>query len=641
MEFRTKHSMKNILRKLTQLNRRYKQLIMIFCDSIISLILILSAFSIRFGYIYLPGNDIQYPVDFWIIFAAPLIVIPVFYSFGLYTSVIRFIGKNGLFSIVLASTLYSSIWGLLGYMTSFIGIPRSVILINWMLSILVFISLRIFIQWFLSENKISSIKQNNVIIYGASSSGIELAQSLESTPEYKLVAYIDDNPDINSSLINGIKVFSTKDVSSVVKKYSVHSIFLMMPSISRRDRNKIINQLSLLSVHVRILPTIYELAEGVVKIEDLRKINLKDLLGRDSVPPNVDLLKTKISNKIVLITGAGGSIGSELSKQIIQLQPKKLILFDISESLLYQLELVLTSQKHSNIDIIPIIGSVRDYERMSVVFKFYDVETIYHAAAYKHVPLVEYNQAEGILNNSIGTMLAAKAANDSNVETFVLISTDKAVRPTNTMGVSKRIAELILQAFAIEFKKTCFTIVRFGNVLDSSGSVIPLFKKQIKEGGPITLTDKNIVRYFMTIPEAVELVIQAGAMAEGGDVFVLDMGKPVRIYDLALKMIQLSGLKLLDDKNLNGDIEIIYTGLRPGEKLFEELLVGDKVDKTQNKRIFRAEEKMIKWAKLEPLLLELQEACNASDNQLIRKNIIKIVPEFHPQSSIVDFTYKS
>ena len=313
----------------------------------------------------------------------------------------------------------------------------------------------------------------------------------------------------------------------------------------------------------------------------------------------------------------------------------------ISESLLYQLELELTSQKHSNIDIIPIIGSVRDYERMSVVFKFYDVETIYHAAAYKHVPLVEYNQAEGILNNSIGTMLAAKAANDSNVETFVLISTDKAVRPTNTMGVSKRIAELILQAFAIEFKKTCFTIVRFGNVLDSSGSVIPLFKRQIKDGGPITVTDINMIRYFMTIPEAVELVIQAGAMAEGGDVFVLDMGKPVRIYDLALKMIQLSGLKLLDDKNLNGDIEIIYTGLRPGEKLFEELLVGDKVDKTENKRIFRAEEKMIKWAKLEPLLLELQEACNASDNQLIRKNIIKIVPEFHPQSSIVDFTYKS
>ena len=362
MEFRTKHSMKNILRKLTQLNRRYKQLIMIFCDSIISLILLISAFSIRFGYIYLPGNDIQHPVDFWIIFAAPLIVIPVFYSFGLYTSVIRFIGKNGLFSIVLASTLYSSIWGLLGYMTSFIGIPRSVILINWMLSILVFISLRIFVQWFLSENKISSIKQNNVIIYGASSSGIELAQSLESTSEYKLVAYIDDNPDINSSLINGIKVFSTKDVSSVVKKYSVHSIFLMMPSISRKDRNKVINQLSLLSVHVRILPTIFELVEGVVKIEDLRKINLKDLLGRDSVPPNVDLLKTKISNKIVLITGAGGSIGSELSKQIIQLQPKKLILFDISESLLYQLELELTSQKHSNIDIIPIIGSVRDYE---------------------------------------------------------------------------------------------------------------------------------------------------------------------------------------------------------------------------------------------------------------------------------------
>jgi len=399
--------------------------------------------------------------------------------------------------------------------------------------------------------------------------------------------------------------------------------------------------LSQLSVLVRSLPSVTQLTEGKIKIDDLLEIDVTDLLGRNPSSPNQDLLKENITNKVVMITGAGGSIGSELSRQVLLLKPKQIILFDISEHALYLIEQILLKMNNSSVEIYSVLGSVASKKRLCEIFDHFKVQTLYHTAAYKHVPLVEYNQAEGVLNNSLGTLSIAEAAITSKVETFVLISTDKAVRPTNTMGATKRVAELILQALAKEPHSTCFTMVRFGNVLDSSGSVIPLFKKQIRNGGPVTVTDKNIVRFFMTIPEAVQLVIQAGAMSSGGDVFVLDMGKPIRIYDLAVKMIQLSGLKVLDDNNFEGDIEIKCTGLRPGEKLYEELLVGENVTNTDNKLIMRAEEEMIEWAVLKPLLINLNEAAQNSDIDEIRALLIKLVPEFKPQSPIVDLTFKN
>ena len=608
-----------------------------FLDALMVVTLIFLAFSIRLGYWYLPSGNILS-----IILLSPILAIPIFFSFGLYRSVIRFIGIKGFSSIAQAVSLYSVLWGLVGYMAAIEGIPRSVILINWMLGIIVIGGSRIFARWLFSDLSQSSKKgKKNVIIYGAGAAGMELSQSLQLSKEYNHIAYIDDNISINSTYINNIKVYAPSKVDYLVKKYGVKDVFLALPSISRKAKNKIISNLTPLSIHVRSIPSVSEMAEGKVKVEDLREINVKDLLGREPIPPNQNLLRVKVASKVVLITGAGGSIGSELARQIFFLKPKKIILFDISESALYQIDQELKNFNITNIEILPILGSVMHGKKFQDICNLFNVQTIYHAAAYKHVPLVEYNQSEGVINNSIGTMLVAQAAIASRVETFVLISTDKAVRPTNIMGATKRIAELVLQALSKESNKTRFTMVRFGNVLDSSGSVIPLFKKQIKDGGPITVTDKKIVRYFMTIPEAVELVIQAGAMGKGGDVFVLDMGKQVKIYDLAVNMIQLSGLQVLDDKNPDGDIEIKYTGLRPGEKLFEELLIGENVSATENKLIMRAEESMIDWKILEPIINELWEASSKSKQELVRELVIKIVPDYNPQSPIVDLLYKS
>ncbi|MGY9044364.1 MAG: UDP-N-acetylglucosamine 4,6-dehydratase family protein, partial [Rhodobacterales bacterium] len=361
--------------------------------------------------------------------------------------------------------------------------------------------------------------------------------------------------------------------------------------------------------------------------------------GREPVKPNEELLKLKITGKVVLVTGAGGSIGSELCRQIILQKPKQLILYEINEFSLYNVEQEFDKIEMPHVEILPVLGSVRDRKRFQNVVKHFSVQTIYHAAAYKHVPLVEYNNSEGVLNNTFGTLIAAEVALAEKVETFVLISTDKAVRPTNTMGATKRIAELVLQALSKQESSTCFTMVRFGNVLDSSGSVIPLFKQQIKNGGPVTVTNANMVRYFMTIPEAVELVVQAGAMGKGGDVFVLDMGEPVRIYDLATKMIQLSGLQVLDEDNLDGDIEIKCIGLRPGEKLYEELLVGDNISQTDSLLIMRAEESMLDWEDLKPILDQLNEAINNSDQEKVRELLIEAVPEFKPQCDIADLLF--
>jgi len=383
------------------------------------------------------------------------------------------------------------------------------------------------------------------------------------------------------------------------------------------------------------------LAQGKVSVGDLREVSIKDLLGRDLVEANKDLLSKNITDKVVVVTGAGGSIGSELCRQIVLLKPKSLILYEMSELALYTIERELSDYGVYQMDMYPVLGSVNNKNRLGNVFKRFGVDTVYHAAAYKHVPMVEFNNTEGVNNNIFGTLNCARAAIDANVETFVLISTDKAVRPTNTMGATKRSAELVLQALSANQAGTKFSMVRFGNVLGSSGSVIPLFKQQIKAGGPITVTDKDIIRYFMTISEAVELVIQAGAMGTGGDVFVLDMGEPVRIHDLAVKMIHLSGLEVKDESHPDGDIEIKYTGLRAGEKLYEELLIGDNVSETDNSLIMRAQEDMLAWDELKPVLDELHGAIESCDHERLRKLLIQIVPDFKPQCGISDLLYKN
>ena len=612
-----------MIQVLLKLPRKSKQALMLIFDFIAIIFSLIAAFSIHLGYLYFPleQNDLLF-----IIIISPLLALPIFSSFGLYSMVIRYVGFKELWRILQAITMYSFLWGLITFMANIEGTSSSLIIIYLLVLILFIISPRFFAHWLLSETNIN----NKILIYGAGSAGRQLSSALTESKEYKPVAFIDDSNEVYLNLINGLKVFSRNDIDNLIKKENIKEVFIAIPSLSRAQRDEIIKSLEQYPISVRSLPGMLDLVQAGFKVEDLLEINLLDLLGRETVKSNIDFLKVNLSKKVVLVSGAGGSIGSELCRQIISLKPDKLVLYEISEPSLYQIEQELLSIGLHNVVVVPVIGSVLDKERLKKICNHYEVKIIYHAAAYKHVPLVEANQSQGVLNNIIGTLRLAEAAISSNVETFVLISTDKAVRPTNIMGATKRAAELTLQALAKVQSKTCFTMVRFGNVLDSSGSVIPLFKNQIKKGGPITVTHSDIVRYFMTIPEAVSLVIHAGAMAKGGEVFLLDMGEPVRIYDLAVKMIQLSGLKVLDENNPKGDIEIQFTGLRPGEKLYEELLVSGKFIPTKNKMIMRAEEQMITWNKLEPMLVEIKEAAKNSDNEKIYNLLKTLIPEFNP-----------
>ena len=608
---------------------------MFLLDSMALIGTLLASFSLRLGVWYWPENDLV-----WVILGAPIIAAPIFVRFGLYRAIIRYIGFKALWTVVQAVSLYALVWGVVGFMSAIEGIPRSVILINWMLSILAIGGLRMIARWVLSDvNGFNQTSKKNVIIYGAGSAGRQLLTALQQSSEYRPVAFIDDENELKRQSISGVEVFTPDETKDLISKSEASEILLAIPSASRTRRNEIIDFLEPYSVMVRSLPGVSELAQGKVNIADLKEVSIRDLLGRDMVEPNKDLLSQNIADKVVLVTGAGGSIGSELCRQIIFLKPKTLILYEMSELALYTIEKELSNIGVHSMDIYPILGSVNNKSRLTNVFERFSVDTIYHAAAYKHVPMVEFNNTEGVNNNIFGTLSCAQVAIDTGVETFVLISTDKAVRPTNTMGATKRSAELVLQALAAKQSATKFTMVRFGNVLGSSGSVIPLFKQQIKEGGPVTVTDKDIIRYFMTIPEAVELVIQAGAMGLGGDVFVLDMGKPVKIYDLAKKMIHLTGLEVKDKSNPKGDIEIQITGLRPGEKLFEELLIGDNVSDTSHPLIMRAEEDTLAWNELKLILDELKLAIDECDHIKLRKLLMQVVPEFKPQCEISDVLY--
>ena len=619
-----------MIQSLLKLPRIYRKILIFSFDFTFIIGSVFFSYFIRLGYWFFPANE----NDFFIIsIGSPLLALPIFIQFKLYDHFIRYLSFKTIWIIFKAVSIYAILWGLIIFIISTDGfgdqivIPRSVPLINWLLVLVFVISSRLTARWLLESNK--NHKKTNVLIYGAGSAGRQLTTALKESNEYKPVAFLDDSKELHHKLIQGLEVLSPSKLSHLINKKNIKEIFIAIPSLSRSRRSGIVKLFKPYSVIVRSLPGVSELAQGKIKINDLLEINIGDLLGRNAISPNENLLKTNISNKVVLVTGAGGSIGSELSRQILLQKPEKLLIYDISESSLYVIEQELKEIDIPDVKIYPIIGSVGDFHRMNSICKSFKVNTIYHAAAYKHVPLVEQNPSQGILNNIIGTWTAAEAAINAKVETFVLISTDKAVRPTSVMGASKRAAELVLQAFDKQNHSTCFAMVRFGNVLDSSGSVIPLFKKQIESGGPVTVTHTDVVRYFMTIPEAVELVIQAGAMSNGGDVFVLDMGKPIRIYDLAVKMIELSGLTVLNENNSQGDIKIEFTGLRPGEKLYEELLVDGDFISTKHKLIMRAKEEMISWDKLEPNLIKIREAAAKSNTEESYKLLKQIVPQYN------------
>ena len=621
------------------LSRVVKRLIMMFVDVLLIVTILTLSLSMRLGEWFWPQGDLVY-----LLFFAPLVAIPIFIKFGLYRAIVRYIGFKALWVIVQAVSLYALVWGVIVLLSGAQGVPRSVILINWILGMLLIGGSRIIGRWWFSDKKSYSVnafdKRKNVLVYGAGSAGIQLATALTYSQELNPIAFIDDEPTLSNHQIMGLKVHSSNNLGELVASMKIEEVLLAIPSVSRNRRNEIINNLEPYPVLVRTVPGVSELAQGKLKINDLNVVSINDLLGRDPVPPNQNYLRADITNKVVMITGAGGSIGSELCRQIIQLQPKKIVLFEQNEFSLYTIDQELI-QKNLKIDIAPILGSVLDSKQVERVCKTFSVQTIYHAAAYKHVPMIELNNFSGIENNIFGTLSCAEAAVLSNVDTFVLISTDKAVRPTNIMGATKRFSEMILQALSKKYndKATNFSMVRFGNVLDSSGSVIPLFNKQIKEGGPVTVTDPAIIRYFMTIPEAAQLVIQAGAMSKGGDVFVLDMGEPVKILYLAKKMIHLSGLNIKDSNNPNGDIEILFTGLRPGEKLYEELLIGDSVLETEHQLILRSNEEMLPWSDLKLILNKLKTSVDKQNLEGARQALIEAVPGYKPQGDINDLMY--
>lgn len=591
-------------------NRWQKRLLMMTLDIILLPLAIWSSFALRLETWNPPLND-----GLWLLVIVPVITIPIFIKLGLYRAIIRFIsGHQAVMAVLQGITISTMALALIALLADWEDIPRSVFLIYWGTAFFFIGGSRYIARQYYAHRQRKSYK-TNVIIYGAGESGIQLATALMNNPGYRPVAYLDDDKTLQKSIIQGLPIYNPETLPDIIDKLLVQQVFLALPSINKKRKSEIILQLEPFPVRVLTIPGMSELISGEKSIDELREIEIDELLGRDSVAADEELMNICINGLCVMVTGAGGSIGSELCRQILRLNPKQLVLFDNSEFALYQIERELCELSNTeNLNdqenfIIPVLGSVQDQDRLSETLSFYNIDTMYHAAAYKHVPLVEHNPIEGITNNTFGTLRAALAAQAAEVRHFVLISTDKAVRPTNIMGASKRMAELTLQGIAQQSEKTIFSMVRFGNVLGSSGSVVPLFRQQIHEGGPLTLTHPDITRYFMTIPEAAQLVIQAGAMAKGGEVFLLDMGEPVKIIDLARRMIHLSGLSIKDATHQEGGIEILTTGLRPGEKLYEELLINSHADKTGHPKIYHAHEDFIDWPELTEILDRLEAAC--------------------------------
>jgi FlaA1/EpsC-like NDP-sugar epimerase len=625
--------------KILNYRRSAKRIIVLMVDLLLLPLALWASFSLRLGEFYLPTGEVVY------LFAAvPFIAIPIFVRFGLYRAVIRYIGFLAMWAVVKAVSLYTLVWGTVVLLGAISGVPRSVLLINWFVTLLLVGGTRALARWWLTGNlKLNqdNLEKKQVAIYGAGAAGIQIATGLSGSSDFNPIAFVDDNRSLQGNYIHGLRVYSPSRLSRIIEDLSISEVLLAMPSVPRSLRSKIISKLEPFAVHVTTLPGMDDLASGKIKVDDVREVGVRDLLGRDQVAPDLELLHANIKDKVVMVTGAGGSIGSELCRQIIKVKPRALILFERGEHDLYLIEKELTELAQrihpgENL-IVPILASIMNRGRLESVCRVFAVQTIYHAAAYKHVPMVEKNPSEAVRNNVLGTYRAALAAIDAKVETFVLISTDKAVRPTNTMGATKRFAEMILQGLSTQAgMKTRFTMVRFGNVLASSGSVVPLFRDQIQKGGPVTVTDPEITRYFMTIPEAAQLVIQAGAMGQGGDVFVLDMGKPVKILDMARRMIHLSGLEVRDESSPEGDIEIVYTGLRPGEKLYEELLIGENVAPTRHPLISSATEDSLSWDELISYIHQFEKTIDSHDVDRSRALLVDSVKGFAPQCDVAD-----
>ena len=558
---------------------------------------------------------------------AVLAAVPVFLAVGLYQNVIRYMGSGMLVTVVISVSAATLLFWVFLWLSRKNGLSSAALLLQWLLTLLFVGGSRVAASEFLREKSATTRSLERTIIYGAGDAGAQLANSLKGRSGLNVLAFVDDNKDLSGSLIYGIRVYPADQLQDLIDAYEVRQILLALPSASKARLKEICSRIEHLKVRVCTIPRFDALIEGRARISDIEDVHIEDLLGREPVPPIPNLLAKCITSKVVLVTGAGGSIGSELCRQIQSLSPKKLLLLDHSEYALYSIHEELSSvnvRQGYNFEIIALLASVAPNFLLRRVLSEHRVDTIYHAAAYKHVPLVEFNPCEAIRNNVVGTLRVAEAAVAEKVENVVLISTDKAVRPTSIMGASKRMAELVMQGIRGGATKIC--MVRFGNVLESSGSVVPLFRKQIQDRGPITVTHPEIIRYFMTIPEAAQLVLQAGAMANGGDVFVLDMGSPVKILDLARRMVHLSGLTVRDDDHPNGNIEIKFTGLRPGEKLYEELLIGNNPMGTQHPLIMRAMEESISWEKLKPVLDELEAACSESDEAKALSLLRSVVP---------------
>ena len=649
---------------LLQLSRRKKRFLQVVTDIALIWLALWLSFALRLG-----EWDAAQPYDGhgWLFLLAPVIALPIFIRLGMYRAVMRYVGNDALITITKAVTLSALVLALAVYWyrgpTALV--PRSMVFNYWWLSLLLLGGLRLAMRqyfagnWFeLNPGRTTAVAPllPRVAVYGAGSAGNQLVAALRMGRAMRPVAFIDDDPGIANRTIAGLRVYTPKHISQMIDETGADEILLAMPSTSRGRRRQILETLEAFPLHVRSIPGFMDLASGRVKVEDVQEVDIADLLGRDAVPPQQALFERCIRNQVVMVTGAGGSIGSELCRQILLNGPATLLLFEHSEFNLYSIHSELEARVKREslpLHLVPILGSIRNAPRLADVMCTWKVNTVYHAAAYKHVPMVEHNIAEGVLNNLMGTLNTAQAAVKAGVTNFVLISTDKAVRPTNVMGSTKRLAEMVLQALSREsapvlfaddeavhqFNKTRFTMVRFGNVLGSSGSVIPLFHEQIRKGGPVTVTHPNITRYFMTIPEAAQLVIQAGSMGEGGDVFVLDMGEPVKIAVLAEKMIHLSGLSVRSDKTPHGDIAIEFTGLRPGEKLYEELLIGDNVSPTEHPMIMRANEEHLPWELFKERLSELLVAVECDDYERVRQLLRETVNGYKPEGEIVDWIH--
>jgi FlaA1/EpsC-like NDP-sugar epimerase len=630
---------------LLMLPRPVKRVLALGADALVCGITVWMAFNLRLE-AWTPWSH----AHFIAFMGAVAFALPLFIVFGLYRAIFRYAGLPALMTVLKAVALYAVLYCFVFAAVGVPGVPRTVGVLQPLLLLLGVTLSRAFVRYWLGGIYLGILHRERlprVLIYGAGSAGRQLAAALKTSHELVVVGFLDDDGLLHGQVLNGLKIYDPAAIVALVVKLRVTQVFLALPSASRGRRNEILELVRAAHVQVRTLPGVLELAQGKVQVSDLKELDIEDLLGRDPVTPNPRMLAKNITGKVVMVTGAGGSIGSELCRQIVKARPAALLLVELTEFALYAIEHELQSAMAEDgtpdSRLVPLLANVRDAVRMAEIMRTWKPHTVYHAAAYKHVPLVEHNPAEGVKNNVLGTLTTAMQAAAYDVSDFVLISTDKAVRPTNVMGSSKRLAEMVLQAQASVMSKaggkTRFSMVRFGNVLGSSGSVVPLFRRQIKDGGPITLTDERITRYFMTIPEAAQLVIQAGAMASGGDVFVLDMGDPVRIADLARRMVELSGLVLKDEASPNGDIEITVTGLRPGEKLYEELLIGDNALPTSHPRIMKAHEDYLPWDVLQAKLSELGLALDANNVPLIRNLLKDLVPGYQPDGGVVDWVW--